>query len=135
MVFPGIKGYRVSHKFADLVCKLKIKDFRFHDLRHTFASYLAMMGANLKTIQELLGHKSYLMTLRYAHLSGDYKKEVVDKLGQRMDTVWTPSPISIDESNMLKSVRVNQDKELEVVSRDGGMADAKDLKSFVPIGT
>jgi len=42
----------------------------------------------------------------------------------------TPSPISTDEPNMLKSVRVNQDNVLAIISRDGGTADAKDLKSF-----
>jgi len=129
-VFPMTKGYRVSHRFAELTSRLGIKDFRFHDLRHSFASYLVMMNVNLKTIQELLGHKSYLMTLRYAHLSGDYKKEVVDKLGQRMDTIWSPEPIPTDEPNMLKSLKVNQGNLLAILSRDGGTADAKDLKSF-----
>lgn len=64
------------------------------------------------------------------HLSGDYKKEVVDRLGQWMDTIWTPEPISIDEPNMLKSVGINQGNVLALISRDGGTADAKDLKSF-----
>ena len=47
-----------------------------------------------------------------------------------MDTICSQEPISIDVANMLKSVRVNQDNVLVVISRDGGTADAKDLKSF-----
>lgn len=46
-----------------------LEDFRFHDLRHTFASWLAINGVDILTIKELLGHKDIKMTLRYAHLS------------------------------------------------------------------
>jgi len=46
----------------------KIKDFRWHDLRHTFCSRLAQAGVNLKVIQEAAGHKTIAMTSRYAHL-------------------------------------------------------------------
>ena len=56
----------VSHKFEKAVHKAKIKDFRFHDLRHTFAGWLVMRGVDLKTVQELLGHKTFTMTLRDA---------------------------------------------------------------------
>ncbi len=68
-----------------------IKEFRFHDLRHTFASHLAMAGVDLKTVQELLGHKTFAMTLRYSHLSPDHKRQAMDILGRRMDTNWTPT--------------------------------------------
>ncbi len=53
-----------------------ISDFRFHDLRHTFASNFAMAGGNVHALAKILGHSNPVMTLgRYAHLSGDYIRE------------------------------------------------------------
>jgi len=60
-----------------------IKDFRFHDLRHTFASWLIMAGEGLATVQSLLGHKTITMTLRYAHLSQGHRSQAV----ARLDTI------------------------------------------------
>ena len=57
-----------------------IEDFRFHDLRHTFVSQVLLHGGNLKDIQELLGHKTMTMTLRYAHLIQEHKKKAVNLL-------------------------------------------------------
>jgi integrase len=54
-----------------------------HVLRHTFASRLVMAGVDLRTVQELMGHKSILMTMRYAHLSPDHTRAAMETLESR----------------------------------------------------
>ncbi len=60
-----------------------ITEFRFHDLRHTFASHLVMAGVDLVTVKELMGHAGINMTLRYSHLVPEHKAQAVAKLGDR----------------------------------------------------
>jgi integrase len=54
-----------------------------HIMRHTFASRLVMAGVDLRTVQELMGHKSILMTMRYAHLSPDHTRAAMETLERR----------------------------------------------------
>jgi len=94
-VFCNKKGrpYRVDADtaFRSALKKTGIKDFRFHDLRHVFASQLMMMGSNLSVVQKLLGHKTLQMTQRYAHLAPSVERDTLDKFSGWMDTVWTPA--------------------------------------------
>ena len=80
----GERYGNITKAFEGARKRAGITDFRFHDLRHTFASHLVMAGVDLRTVQELLGHKSFEMTLRYAHLSPEHKKVALDVLGKRM---------------------------------------------------
>lgn len=66
--------------FAVACAEAKIKDVTWHTLRHTFASRLVMAGADLKTVQELMGHKTAVMTARYAHLAPGHLKKAVNLL-------------------------------------------------------
>lgn len=58
-----------------------VENFHWHDLRHTFASRLVMAGVDIRTVQELLGHKSITMTMRYAHLGADHRQAAAEKIG------------------------------------------------------
>jgi integrase len=68
------------HWFDPALRKAKIAEFRWHDLRHTFASRLRMKGTPLEDIADLLGHKSLMMTRRYAHLGPNHLHETVARL-------------------------------------------------------
>lgn len=70
----------ITTAFAVALRKAGITGFRFHDLRHTFASWLVMDGVPLAAVKELLGHASLTMTMRYAHLSPARLRDAVGRL-------------------------------------------------------
>ncbi len=70
----------IKRSFHTALRRAEIRDFHFHDLRHTFASHLVMAGVDLTSVKELSGHKSITMTLRYAHLAPGHKRKAVETL-------------------------------------------------------
>lgn len=73
---------KVQRAFRKALSLASIEDFRFHDLRHSFASKCVQAGIDLYAVQKLLGHKDGRMTQRYAHLSSDYLRAAVAKLNK-----------------------------------------------------
>jgi integrase len=84
-VFPspgGGKMHDCRSSFKNLLEKAGIENFRWHDMRHDFASQLVMKGVDLNTVRELMGHADLKMTLRYAHLAPEMKAKAVGVLDE-----------------------------------------------------
>ena len=88
LLFPSNKNpdkpIDIRKPWATALKQTDIKDFRFHDLRHSAASYLAMNGASLAEIAEILGHKTLQMVKRYAHLSDGHISHVVADMNNKI---------------------------------------------------
>ena len=82
-VFPSVDGkkpYSFRPYWNRALKRAEVTDFRFHDLRHTAASYLAMNGATMIEIADVLGHKTLEMVKRYAHLADSHKANVLERM-------------------------------------------------------
>jgi integrase len=115
----GAKGYVFgSHKWNSFrtawetaVAAAGVEDLRFHDLRHTFASWLVQRGRTLREVQEALGHQTITMTMRYSHLSPDHLRAAVAVLD---DVLPAPKAKIVSPSAQVSAQEVNQ---LVAVSR------------------
>lgn len=86
-VFPSENGKHsidIRNVWEDVRAKAQLEDFRFHDLRHTTASHLAMNGASLAELAEILGHKTLQMVKRYAHLSDSHVAGVLERMNSKV---------------------------------------------------
>jgi integrase len=90
---PLFKSNRYNNKSGNIAIRnaflkalqlANIKNFRFHDLRHTAASYLAMQGATQGELMAILGHKTPAMTRRYAHYSQDHIRKILEKISNNL---------------------------------------------------
>ena len=104
-VIRNAKGLPLSdprHWFEPSLRAAKIRNFSWHCLRHTFASRLVMAGVDLRTVQELLGHKSIAMTVRYSHLAPAHTLAAVERLSRPSLEVPTDTRTSTAPSEQVQ---------------------------------
>ncbi len=115
------------------------RDFKIHDLRHTFASYLVMAGVDLVTVKELMGHVGISMTLRYAHLASEHKAQAVAKLNERFQSVkgGTESQAGMVSQDLWEAIgsdstpNLARSRNVYLVRRGRGLGIAHDIKEKV----
>lgn len=78
----GKKPIDLRFQWEKVIEKSGLKDFRFHDLRHTAASYLAMNGATLMELSHILGHKTLQMVKRYSHLTQTHTVDLLERMNE-----------------------------------------------------
>ncbi len=86
LVFPRADGKKTTDirwHWEEAIKRAKLEDFRFHDLRHSAASNLAMSGASLLEIAEVLGHKTMSMVKRYSHLTKKHTAAILESMNEK----------------------------------------------------
>ena len=102
-VFLNTKGDRLFDArdwFEPAVEKAGLEDYTWHCNRHTFASWLVMAGVDIRTVAQLMGHRTIQMTMRYAHLAPDHNQNAVDRLASfSQKVVATKSATRVSKPN------------------------------------
>lgn len=80
----GKKPFDFRKRIRRAIADAKLEDFRWHDLRHTTASYLSMMGASQREIMEALHHRTIQSSQRYTHLSSAHMRGLMDKFSEKI---------------------------------------------------
>jgi integrase len=93
--FKGNRMDRVGSAWKRALRRAEITDFRFHDLRHTWASWHVMSGTSLQELMELGGWKSFEMVLRYAHLAPEHLASAAARIERELEVVGGDSTISL----------------------------------------
>jgi integrase len=99
LVFGATSFDHFRSAWETSVSRAKLKNVRFHDLRHTFASWCVQRGATLQEVKDLLGHSSLAMTLRYAHLAPEHLRTAVSRLDGILSEA--PAPVASPASTVV----------------------------------
>jgi len=126
----------VYDAFKKVCSAAKIENFRFHDLRHAFASHLVTQGVDLVTVKELLGHKTINMTNRYTHLAQEHKAQAVVRLTKLMqgdqtatETQTATVSTELEEAiNAVSTPKLEQNRNILLVRRGRGLGILNDSK-------
>lgn len=135
--FEGRPITDIKNAFNGAVSRAKIQNFRFHDLRHTFCSWLAIRGVPLTAIQKLAGHASIKMTLRYAHLSPRYLADEVKAL-DRIQQIGKPTTTDGDqpqpekEAGETESTGQNPSEDAKPAPTPGSLRGQQPVKGDTP---
>jgi integrase len=109
-VFPSLRGSETLQGsrgwFPTALEEAKIKDYSWHCNRHTFASRLVMAGVDLRTVAELLGHRTLQMVMRYSHLAPEHQASAVDRLVKSENQRDTKSDTEASRAKESKTVKL-----------------------------
>ena len=93
--YKGARMDRVGDAYKRALKRVEITEFRFHDLRHTWASWHVMSGTSFQELMELGGWKSYEMVLRYAHLAPEHLSQAASRIERKLEIVEPNSTITL----------------------------------------